>query len=208
MIQKAMSHIQRDGLISFVKQLFKFLKNKIFLYQNHYIFQKKMDELKEPEIKAKDFNLRVISTEEQLFDLFKNGFNINSPFDIKDFEKKISLGQILFCVFIGKDLAHSSWVVMSNNIKIHPPLNIKYQQEAFIHYCITAPEYRGIGLYPYTLSKIFEFLERNGKSTAKLTIQKNNISSIKGATKVGCEVCGEGEFLKLFGRTFWKEKSI
>ena len=208
MIQKVMSHIQRDGLIPFIKQLFKFLKNKIFLYQNHYIFQKKLDGLKETEIKAKDFNLRVIPTEEQLFNLLKNGFNINPPFSIKNFEKKISQGQILFCAFIGKNLAHSSWVVMSNNIKIHPPLNINYSKEAFIWYCITAPEYRGLGLYPYTLSKILEFLERNGKSTAKLAIRKDNIPSIKGASKIGFEIHGEGKFLKLFGWIFWKEKSI
>ena len=208
MIQKAMSHIQRDGLISFIKQLFKFLKNKIFLYQNHYILQKTLEELKELETKVKGFDLRIVSTKEELHNLLKEDFDINSPFSIEDFERKISQGQILFCIFIGKDLAHSSWVVTSNNIKIHPPLNINYSKETFIWYCITAPKYRGLELYPYTLSKIFEFLKKNGKSTAKLTIQKDNAPSIKGATKVGFEVCGEGKFLKLFGRTFWKEKSI
>jgi len=206
MIQKVISHIQRDGLISFIKQLFKFVKNEIFLYQNYYIFQKTFDELKELKIKVKDFNLRVVSTEEELHNLLKEGFNISSPFSAEDFEKKISQGQILFCVFVGKDLAHNSWVVTSNNIKIHPPLNINYQKEAFIHYCITAPEYRGIGLYPYTLSKIFEFLKRKNLSKAKLTILKDNTPSIKGATKVGCEVCGEGTFLKLFLLKFWKEQ--
>jgi len=209
MISKAMTEIQRNGLISFIKQVFKFIKNKIFLYQNYYIFQKNLEELKEFKIiKVKDFDLRIISTPGELYNTLKEGFNVNSPFSIEDFERKINQGQILFCIFMGKDLAHSSWVVIDNNVKIHPPLNIDYQKEGYIHYCITAPDYRGIGLYPYTLSKIFEFLKRKNLSKAKLAILKENTPSIRGATKVGFEVCGMGKFLKLFGRTFWKEKSI
>jgi hypothetical protein len=173
MISRAISEIQRDGLIPFTKHVFKFIKNKFFLCQNHYILQKTLEELKEPEIKVKDFDLRIVSTEEELHNLLKEGFNINTPFSIENFERKISQGQILFCIFIGKDLAHSSWIVMSNNVKIHPPLKINYQKEAYIHYCITAPEYQGMGLYPYTLSKILEFLKRKNLSKAKLTILKD-----------------------------------
>jgi ribosomal protein S18 acetylase RimI-like enzyme len=211
---KAVFHIQREGLIAFIKQLFSSLKDKVFLYQEHYIFQKDLNNLNTTESerfapKVKGYDFKVISAKEEVCELLERGFSINPPFSIDSFYERLVQGQIAFCIFVGKDLAYSSWAVLNNNVRIHPPLkNINYDKEAYLVYDVTSPKYRRLGLHTYGSIRRFEYLKEMGKTRGILTVLKNNELAIRTQRKLGSEICGEGKYLRLFKWTFWKKKTL
>lgn len=213
--RKAKFYLLREGLFRFIKRSLSFLKSKVFLYESHYIFQKSLDNVIESEHfapKIENYDFKIISTMEEMHDQLGKGFNINSPFSISTFCKRLNQGQIAFCIFVKKDLAHWSWVAMNRRVlkkvKGHPPLNVNSEQEACVWGSNTPPRYGGLGLYTYSLSRVYEYLKEIGKSRAIFTVLKDNEPVIRAQTKLGAKVCGEGNYLRLFGRTFWKEKSI
>jgi len=93
---------------------------------------------------------------------------------------------------------------MSDKGRWYHPLPMDYQNEAWIGDGVTNPKYRGLGLYSYLLSKIYEFLKEKGKSRARATVRKNNIASQKAQTKSGSKICGEGIYLKLVLQEIWR----
>jgi hypothetical protein len=210
--KKATLYIQREGLIAFVEQLFSVFKNKVFLYQEHYIFQKNFNNVTNSDCfapKVNDYYFKVISTIEEMSELLKKGYSINLPFSISTFNERLNQGQIAFCIFIEKDLAYSCWAVVNNNVRIHPPLNnINYEKEAYCWYDITGLQYRKLGLHTYGSFKRLEYLKEIGKTRVVLTVQKNNQPAIKVQNKLGLKICGEGKYLRLFMWTFWKEKPL
>ena len=64
------------------------------------------------------------------------------------------------------------------------PFLRKKENDIHIGPCYTDPEYRGMGIYPFVLVNIAE-KELNDKNKAFLMINCENLSSIKGAKKVG-----------------------
>lgn len=200
-ITKASEIMRKRG----IKSLFKEFINYLFKYQKRYIFHKDVRDFDECTPKIKNLSFKIIYTKKELYDLLKKGLTIDPPFDINNFEKRLDQHQIGFCVFIKKELAHHSWIVMDNN-EIELPLNIDSVEEAFVWGVVTSPQYRGLGLYPYTLLKICEFLKEKGKLRAILTSLKDNIPAIRAVTKVDFKVCGELYYLKVFLWEFWKEK--
>jgi len=210
--KKAKFYIPREGFFRFIKRSFSFLKSKVFLYESHYIFQKSLDNVIKSERfapKIKNYDFKIISTIEEMHDLLGRGFSINSPFSISSFSKRLGQGQIAFCIFVEKDLANSCWAVMNSNVKIDPPLrDINYKEDAYLWNDVTAPQYRRLGLYTYGSLKGLQYLKEMGKSRGILAIRKDNEPAIRTQKKLGLEICGEGNYLRLFMWTFWKEKSI
>lgn len=210
LVKRGGAYIQENGLISFIKKAFLFLKNKAstnVLYQEHYIFEKNNDDVKIFEPKIKNVCFEIVRTEEQLSDLLNNEFTINQQFNINQFKKWLSNRETICCTFVEKDLASIVVVTRKENIKIHPPINVNYKKESYLHHTITAPEYWRLGLYAYTMSKVFKFLEEEGVCISKYTVLKDNLPPIKAATKFGVNRSGEGKFLKFFPLIFWNEKS-
>lgn len=191
-------------LVDIIKSSLSFIKDKTFMYQDHYLL-KRSTNISETLKKSPDINLKVFSCLQELEDIINEGYILDNFFKLSDFERKFAEGQILFGIFINKNLVHTSWVVLKDNTCIHPPLKINYITESYVHYCITHPNYRGKGLYPYALQEICNFLQKEGKSKAKMSIEKKNLSSLKGAKRSNFIIYGEGKYLKLLNFTYWKE---
>lgn len=185
--RKAKFYIQREGLFRFIKRSFSFLKSRIFLYESHYIFQKSLNDITESECfapKIENYDFKIISTMEELHELLGKGFTIDSPFSISSFSKRLNQGQIAFCTFVGKELAHSCWAVVKNNVRINPPLrNINYEKEAYLWNDVTAPGYRKLGLHTYGSFKRLQYLEKIGKSRVISTTRKDNEPAIRAQKK-------------------------
>ena len=202
--------LQRDGLISFIKRVFLF-SVRSFSYGNYYIYEKKLNETNDFEFKSKIQNvtLKIISTTDQIGEVSNEGFDFSFYSNIGNFKERFNKEAILFCVFIGRDIAHASWVAMKKKSNMDPILllSIKdWQKKASIGPSITNPKYRGLGFYPYTLCKICEYLKGENKQSVNITTSKHNTPSMKGISKAGFGISGEARYLKLLFLEFLNEK--
>jgi len=205
--------LQHEGWLSFLKQGFSFVRNLFFSYGDYYIYERELSGLSETEFASKipDATLKIVSTTQELEGLMVEGFDINRYFDAEELKLRINKGMILFCVFIGKNLAHRSFVAMNSKANVDPVLSrpvINWQNEASIGPCTTYIKYRGLNLYPYTLSQICRYLQRENKQNVKITTSKYNSSSIRGIEQAKFRICREARYLRLFHLKFWKEKPI
>jgi len=205
----------REGTASFIKQAFLFMvKSSVYFfvdYHKYYIYEKRLNETNEFEFEPKIQNiiLKIICTSEEVDELILKGFDLCSYYNTKVLKKRLNEKAVLFCVFIGKELCHASWVAMSIKAKSDSfSICIDFQNEAYIENCFTNPKYRGLGLYPFTLCKIIKFLRVKNKSNVKIGVQKSNFSSIKGISKAKFIAYGEVRCLKLLFWRFWKEKPL
>lgn len=194
--KKIIRIVRREGLIGLIKRTFR----------PSYIYENNLDGPKINNPKVKNFVLKIVSTEEQIDELIAVGFDFSFYFhnNLRPVKGYISKGLALFCIFIKRELACMSWVVMSDEGRWYHPLPMDYQNEAWIGDGVTNPKYRGLGLYSYLLSKIYEFLKEKGKSRARHITRKNNIASQKAQAKSGSKICGEGIYLKLVLWEIWR----
>lgn len=203
--------LRRDGLICFIRRVFFFSVRLFYDYQVYYIYQKALNVTSEGTAmpKIQNSSLNIISNPDQVNELMDNGFDINLDLGTEEVKRRLNEGALLFCVFIGQELAHISWVALTNKAKMDfIPLYIDYQNEAYIENCVTTPRYRGMGLYPYTLCQILQFLETKNKTRVKIATQKANTRSIKGITKAGFEIWGSKKLFKILRLAIWKEEPI
>ena len=206
--------LQREGLLPFIKRAFlfsvRYLVRFFFSYGNYYIYEKTLNEMTEFEFTPKTQNptLKILYTPMEVDELIAEGFDFSSYSNIENLKEGLSKGAMLFGVFIGRELAHTSWVAMNNATAIYDPLfqKMNYRDAGYIGPCNTNQVYRGIGLYPYALTQICKLLKEKGKSKALINTAKSNSSSIRGIIKAGFEISGEARYLKLLFWEFWKER--
>lgn len=189
--------------MSIEKKISTFFRDSIFVHQEHFLLERNTEI--ESNIEKKSIELKVLYSKKDLEELVKKGYTIGNYFKSAYIYKKFAKGQILFGIFINKKLIHTSWLIHEKGIEFHPPLKIDLDNESYVHFCITDPNYRGNGLYAYTLQKISEFLALNGKKKLKISIEKDNFSSLKGAINAGFEIKGQGKYLKILNFKHWKE---
>ena len=96
-------------------------------------------------------------------------------------------------------VVHRSWVKHTpQTVRLHACLPMRLQEnEAFIHYCETAPQARGKNIYPHVLTKIADdFKDRKRTFVA---VNAKNVGSIKGIEKAGFKEAGRWKLLVLLG---------
>jgi GNAT superfamily N-acetyltransferase len=206
--------LQRDGLLPFIKRAFLFsLKSLVrsFRYGNYYIYEKTLNEMNEFKFTPKIQNviLKIICIPTEVDDLIAEGFDINSYLPTDELKTRINKRAILFCVFVGKELAHTSWVALDNKANMDPvPFEIDWQNEACLGPSYTNPKYRGLGVYTFVMSKIYKFLKEKGWLKAKFTVNKKYIAPQKAHAKLGTKIVGEARHLKLLLWEFWRVKPL
>lgn len=111
--------------------------------------------------------------------------DFQNPRYVNVFHEFLRLGDHGYYAYFDNKCIHRSWV-KSNEQVVYPhwayPVKLNPKQ-FFIHYCETSPQARGKGVYPAVLSKIVNDFKEKGEILMSIDI--NNIASIKGAQKAG-----------------------
>ena len=118
---------------------------------------------------------------------------------VKVFEQFLSLGDRGYFAYLNGRCVHRSWVKHTpQTVRLHACLPMRLQEnEAFIHYCETAPQARGKNIYPHVLTKIADdFKDRKRTFVA---VNAKNVGSIKGIEKAGFKEAGRWKLLVLLG---------
>lgn len=211
--QRARYILRNEGWRALMRQGFSFVGSLFFSHGNYYVYERELSEPSETEFTPKIPNtaLKIVTTTHELEELVVEGFNINSYFNMEELKWRINKGMILFCVFIGKNLAHRSFVAMDSKANVDPVLSMSsmnWRNEASIGPCTTYTKYRGLNLFPYTLLQICRYLQGQSKQSVKITTSKDNISSVRGIEKAEFSICRGVQYLKLLHLRFLREKSI
>lgn len=93
-------------------------------------------------------------------------------------------------------LGHISWLYYNGD----PNQTLRLgARECEIRFCLTFPEFRGRGIYPFALRAIQEYLRGRGFERCFICVTDDNRSSIRGIEKAGFRFTGRTRLRKLFG---------
>lgn len=91
---------------------------------------------------------------------------------------------------------HISWVYHKGD----PNRTLRLADgECEIMFCLTLPEFRGLGLYPNALREIQSDLKRRGYLRCFICVEEGNLASTRGIEKAGFVYAGRVTFRKFLG---------
>ncbi len=182
---------------------------RLLAYEKGYLFKQDLnrDNLSQYPISMEGTTLDIIDSPSKIDELISNGFIIDDCPFLEMVKKQLGQETVLFFLFDGKNLAHTSMV--STDYYFAKSLEIAFGQKGigfdkagYIGPCYTKPDYRGRGFYPFVLSKICEFLAKNGKKEALITSKDFHHASLKGIKKASFKPIARVRYLTLpFVRT-------
>jgi RimJ/RimL family protein N-acetyltransferase len=114
-------------------------------------------------------------------------------------------GELGFYAYSGDSIVHHSWVILGPNVivsglKNKNPLFEIDSTSAYIHYCVTASDWRGKGIYPFVLTEICRTIDKQfNRKKIFIAVTGNNTPSIKGILKAGFKDYGGIIAFNLFG---------
>ena len=210
LFKEGVTVLQMDGLAAIIKRIFFSLSRPFFEYRVYYLYENNLDNKSDFAPRINNYTLKMITAPKEVDDLIADGFNIESYYaDIDALKERIEKRAILFSIFVDRDLAHTSWVALTDEAKEDiDPLRyaVNYRNEVCFGDSRTILKHQKLGIYTYVCSKTFQYLREKGITKARFAVRKNNTTSQKAHAKVGSVICGEMRYLKLFRREFYKEK--
>lgn len=191
LFKKGKRVLREEGFLSLLKRIL-FAYSAIDLWDNN---------LGGPIITCKVDNLRlkIITELEEFEELLFDGFDLSwYEMNIQQCRERLSKSTMLFFALVGKETAHISWVGTTK--RTHGDFYsfpIDYEHEASIGGTMTAPKYRGKGIYTWVYSQIYKYLREEGYSRAVFEVHKANIAAQKAQAKLNSTIWGEGHCLRL-----------
>lgn len=102
-----------------------------------------------------------------------------------------------YAVFCDGRLAHISWLIAAENDRRNPVRNLKLRDgEAEITHCVTLPEFRGLGLYPFAIRSLCRVAVAAGIRRVYMICDVRNLASQRGMQKAG--LVPHGRIFRLF----------
>lgn len=216
LFQKALAVLRKRGLLSVIKLTFLYLLENGFMHKTFYVYENDFSHIPEFVPKTENYTLKVISKLDEVDELIAQGFDF-SPYrkfyrDVPELKQTLAKGAVLFSVFVDKELAHTTWVALSEQAKQDidtVPYKVDFQDgEVCSGDSETNPKYRRLGIYAYAHSNVFQFLKQEGWSIDRFTIEKSNTASHHTLAKFNSKVCAEGSLTRILLWSFWKEKPV
>ena len=183
--------LHEEGFLSLFKRL-------LFTYETVYIYENNLHG-HSIACKLNNQTLRIIDCLEDFNKLLADGFNFSScEMSIQQCRERLSRGAILFCAFVGKELAHGSWVgIDRGTLGDFYTFPMDYGHTACIGGTMTAPKFRRKGINVYVHSEMFRYIREKGLSKVVFEVHKDNIAAQSSQAKLGSYIWGTGHHLRL-----------
>ena len=132
---------------------------------------------------ATDAEIRVVTPE-----TVQDATSMETPERIAEFEAFLARGDRGYYGYLSGRVVHRSWAVKGPAV-----MRLWHRfgawpvgaRDAYVHYCETAPEARGHGLYPAALSRIAADLAAEGVQSLFIATESQNQASRRGIEKAG-----------------------
>ena len=189
---------------------FDFLIGLFFQYGTYYLYESKLKEMDNADFMpgVNDFTFKIVTSNREADQLVANGFEFQSSGGIYSYRERLNKGTIAFCLFIGRELAHVTWVAMTAEAKnSFTPLPYRVDflnKEVCSVASQTIPKYRQKGLAAYVYYKELQFLRERGIMTVRYAIKASNIAAQR-APRLG-KIYAKARYLKILWWKLWSEK--
>ena len=200
--------IRRLGIkaIKYIVRRYLYHRRVILLQEHTVVARNEADFLP----RLDDYSVFVVSSSKQLRELAEKGYrNLDfSPRALRGLDNHA----VVFLIFVGKELAHSSWVMLSEEGKrlINPlPFKVDFEHgEACTGDAYTAPRYQNRGLMSYGLYLRFEYLRKAGIVKTRNTVRVDNKSSLAVGDKFNAVTYAKLRYLKILWFKSYKETAL
>ncbi len=204
--------LRQDGLLPLLKMGFVFLVQYVFRYGTFYLYEGTIDESHEADFtpKIQNFTFHIVSTRQQADDLAAEGFDCRS-YSITGM-KRLDKRAVAFCILIGRELAHVTWVAMTQEAKnvIDPiPYSVDFSnKEVCAAGALTAAKYRRKGLMRYSHYKRLQFLRERGATRWRFAVGTRNTASQRVQASLGNKIYAKARYLRILWWEFWRETPL
>jgi len=93
-------------------------------------------------------------------------------------------------VYVNGELAHISWMITHDRDSPGSFLSLK-SGEAEITHCVTLPQFRGLGIYPFAIRKLCQIAAAKGIKRVFMITNVSNIPSQRGILRAGLALTGK-----------------
>jgi hypothetical protein len=203
--------LQKEGLLPLVEEVIRLLRKCVFVHERYFMYEMPLNEPMKYEAAPKipGFVFEIVPTNQRLNELAALGFDFGiHGIRARD---KLDKGALMFCIFIGKELASIHWAAVNQEAANTLVNGIVYRKgfsnnEAYLGWSVTNPRYRRLGLSMYLSSEKQRLLKAMGKTTLRWMTEKGNLASRKLTIKTGGMIYAEARYLKILWWKSWKEK--
>ncbi len=159
-----------------IKKIYIYFKSRIYINETAILFENFKNVMQTSPAKIVQANHNNL-TDTLIF---------QDPKYIGIFNKFLDSGDKGYFAYLNGKCVHRSWVQFGEKeVSLTPFIKRKIKQnEAYIHYCETAPEARGKNIYPAVLSKIVSNIKDKYKNIY-ISTNINNKASRRGIKKAG-----------------------
>jgi len=220
LLNRAEHIFQTEGLAPLLRRGIAFLVGCFFQYGIYYLYEFAMNEFavrewNEAEFahRIQNFNLKVVSTNQQADELAAEGLDFRSY--VINARRRLDRGAIAFCLFFDGDLAYIGWLAMTEEAKeslTEFPCQVDFSNnEAYTGGIETNPKYRGMGamgLMGHGYFKMGQFLKERGIVIARGVATRNGIAPRRAYARIGPKLYAEARYLKILWWKSWKEKPL
>lgn len=204
--------LQKEGLLPLIREGIRFLRRAVFIYERYDMYEIRLKDPMRFESKPKIQNsiFEIILASQRLNELAAQGFDFG--IHIIRAQEMLDKGALMFCIFVGKELACVNWVAPTQeamNVQIKIPYKVDFSNsEVYCGWVETNPRYRRLGISMHVILYMKFTLETMGKTTGKCIVENGNLASQKRLIKVGFKLYGKGRYLKILWWKSWKEKPV
>ena len=203
-----------EGLPALLRRGFTFLADYIFRYKTYYLSTYSLENEGAntgdfvPDIP--DLTYYFVTSNEQAdelaaqFEDFRS-YHINA-------RQRLDKGAIALCIFIGRELAHMTWMATTESAKgtfNDIPYRVDFdKKEACAGGERTIPKYRRMGLSNYSAFKKCQFLRERGITLIRAARDTNNLTAQRAFEKRGYIRYAKGRHLRILWWNSWKEMPL
>lgn len=205
-IEKGIGVLKSDGLSAFAGRALRYLVSPFLTFSTYNIYELYLNK-SIPVVKPSTANYRlaVVSSLTEIDMLINDGMDFSTDPDFGIYAKGFDKGAILFLVFVGGKIAHTSWVSLGHQGAVYDALfsSLDFGNAGYIGPCNTFEQFRGTGLYPFVLTNIFQVIVEHKVNRAVISTRNNNSASIRGIVKAGFKPLCVVKRVKLFSSSFF-----
>jgi ribosomal protein S18 acetylase RimI-like enzyme len=171
---------------------------RLFRKEKFFIFERTLDDT-HLGIEAKvEVDLRLLKPEE-LPRIPKKFAELRIK--AKDRFKK---GHIGVSAVLHGELVHSKWIGFNEVFSSDMDRKLRIESDsAWVYDSYTVPEYRGIGIAPKAMEKVFEYLSAKGIRTVYVGVSQSNFQSLRAVQKEGFRKIGAITIIKVFRKKLY-----
>ena len=158
----------------------------------------------------RDFTTYIVSTNQQADALEADGYEFRNSQPRQSMG--LDIGAVAFCVFVGRELAHTGWVALTEEAKPYID-SWNYQvdyanNEVCIGSSFIPPKFRGQGFFKYLYYERLEYLRKMGIEKVMASVDIKNVASNRMHARFHPRIRAKVRYLKFLAWEFWKESKL